>query len=474
MLIGREKEISILSDALSDNTSHFVAIYGRRRIGKTYLVKECFKDRFTFYHAGLSEGNLSDQLTAFAGALKDAGHEFDGKISGWLSAFEQLKDVIRSSKEKKKIIFIDELSWMDTPKSGLITALEHFWNGWASARDDIILIVCASATSWMLSKIIHNKGGLYNRITEKIHLKQFSLYECEQYVKSRQLVFNRMQILQCYMIFGGVPFYWSLLKKGLSAEQNIDEIFFAEDAPLKTEFKYLFASIFKNPEAYIKIVETLGKKKVGMSRDEIIEASKLSNSGELTVKLEELEACGFIRKYAAFGMKKKGAIYQLTDYFSLFYYQFLEKEPTDNHFWINQINMPKINTWSGLAFERVCLDHVECIKHKLGISGIYTDVNSWQIKADVDNGIFGSQIDLLIVRKDKVINLCEMKYSNTHYAISKSFAESLNRKISDFVAITNTRYAIHSVLVTTVGVLDNMYSGIVQNVIDLDDLFCNH
>ena len=294
MLIERKKETEILRNALIADESRFVAVYGRRRIGKTFLVREVFGYRFTFQHSGISKGSLKEQLFAFSSSLKDSGYRFDKQPANWLEAFEGLKELIRTSKEKKKTIFIDELSWMDTPKSNFVPALENFWNGFASARKDVLLIVCASATSWMISEIIHNKGGLYHRLTDQIHLYPFTLKECETYVESKGLTMNREQILQYYMIFGGVPFYWSLIKKGFSLAQNIDGILFAKDAPLKDEYDYLYSSIFKKPDVYLRIVETLGLKKAGMTRDELIDASGIANSGNLSQKLEELESCGFI------------------------------------------------------------------------------------------------------------------------------------------------------------------------------------
>ena len=471
MIIGRDDEIRILRNALNDDSSHFIAVYGRRRIGKTFLVREAYNYRFTFQHAGLSEGDLKEQLFEFESSIKDAGGNPDYKRKNWLEAFEDLKDLIRTSSEKKKVIFIDELSWMDTQNSDLKIALENFWNGWASGRKDIVLIVCASATSWILSNIVHSKGGLYNRLTEQIALFPFSLSECEQYVKESGLAFSREQILQYYMVFGGVPFYWTFLKKGQSITQNIDSTLFEKNAPLRDEFKFLFASIFKRPEQYIKIVKALGKKKIGMTRDEIIESTGLPNSGDLTGKLEELESCGFIRKYNAYGMKKKNALYQLIDNFTLFYYQFMENGTTDEHFWSNQINTPVVNTWYGLAFERVCFEHIIQIKSSLGISGVMTDICSWVCKSNPDLGIQGSQIDLLIVRKDQVINLCEMKYSNTEYTINKKDDSDIRRKVSDLRAGTKTKYAIFPTLITTYGLLDNGYSGNIQSVIIMDDLF---
>lgn len=471
MFIGRKKELQLLHEIQNDDSSHFLAIYGRRRVGKTFLIREAFDYRFAFQHAGLSDGGMKGQIFAFVSSLKDAGYEVKKQPKNWLEAFEYLKDLIRKSSEKKKIIFIDELSWMDTPKCDLMVALENFWNGFASARKDIVLIVCASATSWMLSKVVHNKGGLYNRLTEQIHLRTFCLGECEEYVKNSGLAFNRNQILQYYMIFGGVPYYWGFLKKGLSLSQNIDRILFEKDAPLRDEFKYLYASVFKKPENYVKIIEALGTKKVGMTREEIINAAKISNSGDLTTKLEELESCGFIRKYYAFGMKKKNAIYQLMDCFTLFYFKFLKSQPTDEHFWTNQINTPLVNTWMGLAFERVCMEHIEQIKVKLGISGVLTEVNSWYCKADLDNGVFGSQIDMLIVRKDQVINLCEMKYSQSEYTITEKVDRNIRNKISDLITVSGTKYAIYPTIITTYGLVENSYSQEVQSVVTIDDLF---
>ena len=470
MIIGRKRESQILNSALQDNRSHFIAVYGRRRIGKTFLVRETFGYRFTFQHAGMADGGMRDQLEAFRISLKDAGLSVP-RLHSWSEAFEGLKDLVRNSTEKRKTIFIDELSWMDTPKSRLVPELEHFWNSWASARQDIVLIVCASATSWMLSEIVHNKGGLYNRLTDQIHLHPFTLSECEKYVKSGNLAFNRSQIMQYYMVFGGVPFYWTFIRKGLSIIQNIDGILFSKDAPLKEEFKYLYASIFKKPAVYLKIVETLGKKKVGMTRDELIHASGLPNSGDLTRKLEELESCGFIRQYKAFGHSRKDSVYQLIDFFTLFHFKFLADAPNDEKSWANQINTPLANTWTGLAFERVCMEHIPQIKRKLGISGILSDVSSLFCRSNPEKGIAGSQIDLLIARKDQVINLCEMKYSNVEYTLTETEDRKIKTRINDLILYSGTKSAVFPTLITTYGLVENSYSGNIQSIVTMDDLF---
>ena len=471
MLIGRENEQKVLMDAYQADESRFIAVYGRRRVGKTYLIRESFDSRFTFQHTGYYGGKLGDELFEFCSSIREYGLKEFERPRNWLEAFELLKELIRNATEQKKVIFLDELSWMDTHGSDFLMALEGFWNGWASARKDILLIVCGSVTSWMLNKIIHNKGGLYNRLSYRIHLQAFSLKECEAYLQSRNIIMNRHQILECYMIMGGIPFYWSYLEKGYSLPQNIDRIFFAKEAPLAREFDYLYAALFKKPEPYLKIVSALGKRKAGMTREELLQATRMADSGNFTLRLEELESCGFLRKYHQFGMKERNARYQLIDNFTLFYYKFLEQRPTDEHYWSNQINMPQVNAWCGLAFERVCLEHVTQLKQALGISGVLSDTCSWICKEDTEKGIYGSQIDLMIVRKDQVINLCEMKYSRKKFSITAKIEEEIREKTMDLITVSNTNYAIHPTLVTPYGLTDDSYAGIIQKVITTDDLF---
>ena len=471
MFVAREDERRQLLDAYESDRSQFVAIYGRRRVGKTFLVRETFDYAFTFQHAGLAKGTLSNQLFGFCASLKDAGLVGFEPPSNWLEAFELLKDLIRSSSDKRKLIFIDELSWMDTPRCDLMVALESFWNGWASARRDIVLIVCASATSWMLDKVIHNKGGLYNRLTVQISLKPFSLHECDELARSLGIALNHHQLIECYMALGGVPYYWTHLRKGLSLPQNIDAMFFAHEAPLREEFDYLFSSLFRYPADYLAIVEALATRKAGMTREEIIATTGLADSGSLTKRLANLESCGFIRKYLPFGRSAKGALYQLTDHFTLFALRFLRGRVTDESYWSNTTNTPARNAWCGIAFERVCLAHVPQIKAALGVSGVASNVSSWTCRADPDKGIFGSQIDLLIDRRDQVINLCEMKYSIGEYAITKRVDEGIRHKVGDLQLVTKTKSSIHVTLVTPYGLKENSYSGSIQAVITGDDLF---
>lgn len=471
MLVARKGEVSLLREAYEADESKLVAVYGRRRVGKTYLIRETFNRRFTFQHTGYANGTTKEELFVFQASLREAGLDGFESPLNWLEAFELLKDLIRSSTDERKVIFIDELSWMDTGHGDLMLALEGFWNGWASSRTDILLIICGSATSWMLNKVVHNKGGLYNRLSLQINLEPFTLAQCEEYATSMGIDMNRHQLLECYMIMGGIPFYWGFLKKGLSLAQNVDAIFFARNAPLKDESKYLYASLFKHPENHIAIISALGRRRPGMERRELLEATGMMNSGGFTKKLEELEACGFIRRYHRYGKRSRNSLYQLTDNFTLFHLKFMDPQPTDEHYWEHQLTAPQRNAWAGLAFERVCLQHVAQIKRALGISGVLTEVSSWSCEANENEGIHGSQVDLVIARRDQVIDLCETKYSIDEYVITKKVDEGLRRKASDFRRVTKTRSAVHTVIVTTYGVRHNAYWGNIQAEVTAADLF---
>ena len=470
MIIGRKEEQQILHSAAQSENSEFVAVYGRRRVGKTYLIRETFGYKFTFQHTGLAKGNTKEQLFSFAISLRDAGYDDCPIPKSWLEAFSLLSTYLKNSTDEKKIVFLDELPWMDTPRSNFISAFEHFWNGWASARKDIVLIICGSATSWIINKVINDHGGLHNRVTKQIALQPFTLKECEMFAQSKGLEMSRYQLAECYMVFGGIPYYWSLLEKGLSLAQNIDKIIFAKNGKLSNEFNQLYASLFKSPEQYIDIVTALGKKKVGMTREEIIAATDKYSNGALSKVLDELEYCGFIRKYNGFDKKSKQAIYQLIDNYTLFYFKFIQQnENNDEHFWSASIDSAMHRAWSGLAFERLCMAHTQQIKAALGIAGVLSNVYSWRKEADETSD--GAQIDLLIDRKDQVINLCEMKYSLSEYIIDAEYEQKLRNKKSVFIDTTNTRKAVHLTMVTTFGIKVNAHSGIVQNEITLEDLF---
>ena len=469
MLIGRKIEQQRLIEAYESDYSEFVAVYGRRRVGKTFLVRESFSYQFTFQHAGVANRGMCDQLDAFVDSLADCGYKTKSRPKNWIEAFSLLKEHVRLSKAKKKVIFIDEIPWMDTPRSGFVSALEHFWNSWASARKDILLIVCGSATSWIIKKVFRNHGGLHNRVTVRIHLNPFTLNECELYAKSRHLVLSRYQIALGYMIMGGIPFYWSQLKRSLSLDQNIDRMFFDEDSELYNEYRELFDSLFKHPEPYKKVVSALGMTRAGMTREDVLATTGLDDNGKLSEILENLQSCGFIRKYQAFG-RKNGAFFQLTDNYTLFYYQFIEgKSGQDRNYWSITANTPLRNAWQGLAFEQLCFAHLPQIKRALGITGVLTSAYSWRGKSE--GATSGAQIDMLIDRADNIINLCEMKFSLREYALTTKDISSINNKIASFVEANKVKKAVHVTMVTTYGLEHNEHWGDIQSEVTLEDLF---
>lgn len=471
MLIGREKEKQELLQAYDSTESRFVAIFGRRRIGKTFLVREVFQDNFAFIYSGMAKATTKEQLHRFYLTLKDLGYRDGSYPNNWIDAFYMLEQYLKGLPEGKKVVFLDELPWMDAPKSSFMAAFENFWNGWASARKDILLIVCGSATSWMVKKILKNRGGLHNRLNNQIHLQPFNLHECELYAKNIGLPIERPEIMEAYMVFGGIPFYWSLLNKSLSLSQNIDTLFFGRNPKLGNEFEELYSSLFKQPEAYINIITALAKKKTGMTRDEVIRNTNLITNGQLTKYLEDLENCGFIRKYQAIGSKTKNSVYQLIDNFTLFYFKFMDdRKNTDANYWSKIQMSPIFHSWSGLAFERLCLLHSEQIKKALGISGVITSEYSWRTTASEEHP--GVQIDLLIDRSDKAINLCEIKYSDGLYAIDKKYLENLRTKAALFRLLTKTRKGIALTMITSYGLVKNSYSmNGIHSQITADDLF---
>lgn len=471
-MIGRIKEQKILKEAYNSEYSQFVAVYGRRRIGKTFLVRETFEYSFTFQHAGAAKESLKGQLGLFRTSLKDFGYSDCPELKTWHEAFNQLKVLIQNSKSKKKIIFLDEAAWMDTPKSNFLSALEHFWNSWASNRKDVLLIICASATSWIINKVFKNRGGLHNRVTVRIPLAPFTLKECELYSKERGLKLNRYQILNLYMVMGGVALYWSILDKRLSAVQNINQLFFNKDAKLNGEFNDLYNSLFKHPEAYKAIIVALGKHLPGLTRQELLKHTGQADNGVFSDRLEELEECGFIMKMRAFPKNKKESIYKLCDNFTIFYFKYIKTNAGIEDFWTKNFKSQSIRSWSGFAFERVCLQHIGQIKKAIGIAAVSTTEHMWRfVPENGEKGIKGAQIDLLIDRDDNVISVCEMKWASEEFVIQKADDADIKNKVSALERETGTKKAIHVTMVTTYGVKHNMYYDEIQSEVVMDQLF---
>lgn len=464
-LIGRKKEIQIIESCYTSLQSEFVVVYGRRRIGKTFLINQTLQDRFAFCFVGGHKLNEEEQLKAFAIALTEYSQStFHPQLNSWADAFEALKTYLKSiPSENKKVVFIDEMPWIDTPKSKFVDALEFFWNGWAALRNDIFLIASGSATSWMADKLFVNQGGLYNRITHQIYLRPFNLCEVEEYLSNKGCTWDRYQILQSYMTFGGVPFYYNLLNINNSLVQNIDDLFFAKNARLRNEFDELYNVLFNSADKYISIVSTLSESRKGLTRNEISQKTKIQGGG-LTKMLDNLEKCDFIISFSHYNHKVKDSVYKLSDMYTLFYLKFIKNENSkDSKFWTHNSGKPSVTTWYGLTFELVCLLHTDQIKKSLGISGMATSISTWRDS--------GSQIDLIIERADRMINLCEIKFSVLPYTIDKQYHEHLIQRAASFRDATNTRKGILQTFITTYGITQNQHSGFLNNQITMDSLF---
>lgn len=475
-MIGRKQEIKELNRLYGRNQAELVAIYGRRRVGKTYLVDETFADRITFRHAGLSpadedaKGLLKLQLEHFYNSLELYGMEKSEKPKSWLDAFLLLEKFLQKIDDgSRQVVFLDELPWLDTPKSGFIRAFEAFWNTWGCHRKNLMVIVCGSANSWIQDKLINNHGGLYNRVTYEIKLSPFNLRECEEFYKSNNVRFSRYDIAQSYMIFGGIPYYMGYVNGELSLAQNIDNLFFAKNARLRDEYNRLFASVFVNPEAVKSIVQLLYTRNSGYTRKEITEKLKITDGGRLSRNLNALISSDFIVKYVPFGFGKREEHYKLVDPFCIFYLHFISNQKKVNEkFWQQNVTSGPVTIWRGFAFENVCFNHIDQIKRALGISGVISENSAWSKRSDDETG---TQIDLLISRNDNVINMCEIKYYGGEFFVNKDYYQVLLRRQTILAEYVSPKVAIHGTLITTFGLTDNEYSGAFTNVIVLDDLF---
>ena len=456
-IIGRDIEQATLNNLYHSGKSEFIAIYGRRRIGKTFLIREMFKDRFAFYHTGLSPFELngkkllSEQLRNFTLSLARYGSGNTTAPSSWMEAFGLLIELLENKgKETRQVVFLDEVPWMDTHRSGFITALEHFWNGWGAGRDNLMLIVCGSATSWINDNLINNTGGLYGRLTKQICLSPMTLAETEELFRLNQVRIDRYDIIQSWMIFGGIPYYLNCLTKERSLAQNVDYLLFRHGSELSNEFDRLFNSLFVNPEDYKHIVRFLSTSSNGYTA-----AKAPSSGGGLTKILRILRENGFISAFQDFSGRSRDLRYRLTDPFCLFYLKFIDGHKTnDEAFWENSQFSPGINAWRGLAFENVCFAHIRQIKSALGISGVHTE-----------------QIDMLIDRADRIINLCEVKFSLSEYTITKDYDRKLRDRLQTFLDVAHPKKAIHQTFITTYGLRDNEYAGKIQSIITMEDLF---
>lgn len=471
ILIGRKQEAEVLKRVQDSYKSEFLILYGRRRVGKTFLVNQFFDGRFTFRMTALANATTKQQLLNFHTAMLgfDPGLAGSSPPSSWFEAFQLVIKLASKDRRERKIIFFDELPWFDTHGADFLSALEHFWNSWAALRNDILLISCGSAASWMINNLIRNKGGLHNRVTERILLQPFTLSETEAFLQAKGAEYDRYQLLELYMAMGGVPFYLENIQPNRSVAQNIDRMFFSPTGLLRLEYDSLYQSLFKRSEKHLSVVEALAQRPGGMLRNELIPRSALSEGGAASEVLNELEHSGFIKRYVPFGKKKRYVIHRLSDPYSLFYLTFVKDSKAQGEgAWLSRLNNPQWRAWSGHAFEYICMNHVGAIKKHLGISGVYTEVSPWRSQQAEP----AAQIDLLIDRNDRVINICEMKFSVAPYSITKAYAGQLANKLTAFRMETNTRKALFLTMITTFGLQQNQYSlRLVKDALDMNALF---
>jgi len=472
-LIGRKEEKETFKYCLNSSESKLIAIYGRRRVGKTFLVRKYFQSKVKFEVAGLYKGEMSDQLTHFASTLIKYGWQ-EASLhppKSWKSAFDMLERFINSIKgNQKKVIFLDELPWLDTPKSKFLMSFQNFWNAYCTKRNDIVCVICGSAASWMIKKVLKSKGGLHNRVSEKIRLTPFNLYEVEQFFKNKGIRWSKYDIAQLYLTTGGIPYYLDAVRKGESVVQFVNRACFSKDGILTDEYKVLFSSLFENSTRHYQIVEALNTKRKGLNRKEIIEKTPLESGGTLTTVLNELEESGFIENVVPYHLNKTKSLYKLADNFVIFHLKFMKnKTSTAKRNWGNISKSQSWVSWSGLAFERLCFAHLTQIKRALKLEAIECQISPWSKKDKKE----GTQIDLLIDRADRIVNVCEIKFANSDFTIDKDYAKKLRNKIQLFSGMNmNKRKNIFLTMITTFGVSDNeYYKELVQSEVVLDDLF---
>ena len=479
-IIGRTREIQELKDIYDSGVPEFVVVYGRRRVGKTFLIRELFAEDLSFYHTGLSPQEIdktnlmTSQLLNFSSSLRHYGINTQDALKDWITAFDLLKDFleekIKANPNKRQVVFIDELPWMDTPRSMFVSALEHFWNGWGAGVSQLMLIVCGSATAWISDHLLHNKGGLYDRRTREIKLHPFTLHEAEQFYEDKGIMLNRYSQMQLYMMVGGIPYYMTYMQKGKSVEQIADYLFADKDGKLRDELEQLFVSLFTNHQDCMKIVRFLCKRKTGYTRREIADATKIPYGGGLTNTLKALAESDFITKYTYYGKPAKEERYRLTDFFTLYQLTVIgKKQDPDSRNWNDRFGQKTMKTWYGFAFEALCWNHITQIKRALGIPSVHTEEFSWRVEGSKEEK--GAQIDLLIRRADNIINLCEMKFCIGDFTFDKSEEAALRNKIATYQRITGCKETIHPTLITTYGLQQNLHSSIIQTTITADDLF---
>ena len=449
-----------------------IAIVGRRRVGKTFLIKQVYQDRLIFEAIGVQKATKKEQLQDFAFRINKTFYEGRANLKpkNWLEAFHMLIMALeKQSFSEKKVIFLDELPWFDTHKSGFIRAFGMFWNSWC-VNQNVVVVICGSAASWIIEQVVNDRGGLHNRITRRIDLQPFTLQETELYLQSLGVNLDRYQTLLLYMVLGGIPHYLKEIIPGKSAIENIGHLCFTPST-MSNEFDNLYPSLFDNAHQHIKIIRALAQKRKGMTRKALLESTGLPDGGAVTQYLQELAFSGFISAYYPFGKSTREVLYRLTDEYSLFYLTYIEKQNWYGAEWWQTLGQtPAFKTWCGYAFESTCLKHLPQIKKALGISGIYAEASAFEWKGSKTES--GFQIDLVLDRKDQTMNLFEFKFYQAATALDVSDAALLRERRELFRQKTKTKKHLIISFLSTFGIKPNENSiGLVDHNLDMNVLF---
>ena len=467
-IIGREKERQLLQKIYNSKTAELLAVYGRRRVGKTFLIREFFSKKGLYFElTGFKDGSMSEQLENFASSF---GKLFFPDLpiktpKTWKEAFNLLIAAIKKeSKSKKIVLFFDELPWLATKRSKMLQTLDYAWNTELSSLPNVKVILCGSSASWMLDHLINAKGGLHNRLTRIMALEPFTLKETKEFFLSRSLRFNDKQILHLYMVMGGVPHYLKQVERGRSAAQNIDRICFAKDGILRTEFPRLLSSLFDRSDVHYTLVREMALHRYGLSRDELLKRTRLSSGGTVNKRLAELETAGFIQSFVPYGKKKKNQFFKVTDEYTLFYLTWIQPVLDKGglfltkSYWESKSASPSYKSWAGYAFEAVCFKHVDAIKRALGLSKISCEIGSWRFIPTKGKKETGAQIDLLFDRDDDSVDICEIKFHTGKFAIDKCYAKKLVEKMDLFEEHMKRPKQLFLNLVTAEGLKTNCWS----------------
>lgn len=472
-MIGRRDEVKELGLLMTAREAEFLAITGRRRVGKTYLINEFFKDSICFQFTGLQDGEVGQQLANFTVKLLEYDEEAKGTVpENWIWAFAELKKYLKKlPSDRKQVIFIDELPWIGTSSSNFVQVLAHFWNDFLSKHSHYILIICGSATSWIVNNILGDPGGMHNRVTKHLHLRPFTLAETKAFLELEGHRLNNIEIAKIYMALGGIPYYLKNLKVGDNFATGMDDLAFKRSGSLSREYENLYAALFKNAEVHEAVVANLAKYRQGMSREELATAINISSGSRFKRIMDELIESDFVAADFPFGAKRKGKLYRLVDEFSIFYHRFIQPMQTYTpNYWQLQSSLPKFKIWTGFAFENMCRKHVGQIKEVLRIGAVYAPVSTLRIPASEEES--GCQIDLILDRNDNTVNLCEMKFHNDEFVISKEYHQKLLHKKRRFEVHTKTKKQVFITMVTNHPVKRNKwFHGTVDSVVLLDDLF---